>query len=125
MNQPGSDLERDLRQALQRKQPSPGFAARVLAKLPDERTSPWAHWFHAPALRWATAAALFLVIGMGAIAYYHHHQQELARGRAARQQLMLALRITGAKLQFAQQRIQAIGADQERPDSPQRTEKEQ
>ena len=123
MNQPANDLERDLRQALQRKQPSPGFAARVRANLPKEKSNRWTHWLSTPALAWATVAVLFLVFGLGSLAYYHH-RQELARGRAARQQLMLALRITGAKLQLAQQRVQAIGSIHERTDSPQETEKE-
>ena len=123
MNKPGSDLERDLRQALQRKQPSPGFTARVLANLPKEKSNPWTHWLHTPALAWATVAVLFVVFGAGSLAYYHH-RQELVRGRAARQQLMLALRITGAKLQLAQQRVQAIGSNNVRTSSPQETEKE-
>lgn len=123
MREPGNDLEQELRRALQHKQPSSGFVARVLANLPEERRSPWAGWLHVPVLRWATAAILFVVIGSGAVAYYHH-QQELARGRAAKQQLMLALRITGAKLQLAQQRVHAIGSDQERAGSSQETEKE-
>ena len=122
MNQP-SDLERDLRQALQRKQPSPGFAARVLANIPKEKSNRWAHWLGTPALAWAMVAVFVLMLGVGSLAYYHH-RQELARGRAARQQLFLALRITGAKLQLAQQRVQAIGSIHERTDSPRETEKE-
>lgn len=123
MNQPGSDLERDIRQALQRKQPSPGFAARVLANLPREKSNPWTRWLRTPALAWATVGVLFVVFGFGSLVYYHH-RQELARGRAARQQLMLALRITGAKLQLAQHRVQAIGSNHERTAPPQETEKE-
>lgn len=122
MTEPGNDLERELRQALRRKEPSAGFAARVVASLPQERPSRWLLWIHQPAFRWAAAAVVLVAIVTGSVAY-RHHQEELARGRAARQQLILALRITGTKLQLAQQRVAQIGAD--RNSASQQTEKAQ
>jgi len=110
MNEPRNDLERELTQALRRKEPSAGFVARVVANLPLERPSRWSFWMRQPAFRWAASIAVLVAIVAGSIAY-RHHQQELARGRAARQQLILALRITGTKLQLAQQRVAQIGAD--------------
>ena len=110
MKEPENDLERDLKQALRRKEPSAGFAARVIANLPQERPSRWSTWLRQPTLRWATACALVIGIASGGYAY-REHEQELARGREAKKQLMLALRITGAKLQLAQHRVQQIRAD--------------
>lgn len=122
MTQPVDEFERDLQQALRHKQPSVGFTARVLCKLPEERPSGWLVRFHHPVLRWAAVAVV--VIGASSGGYmYREHQQELERGRVARQQLMLALRITGAKLQLAQQKVQQIGADHNT--ASQETEKDQ
>lgn len=123
MTRPGNDLERDLQRALRRKQPSADFTSRVLARLPEEKPSRWHSWFGAPVLRWATAAVVVVAVGSGGYAYRQHKQEE-ERGRLARQQVMLALRITGAKLQLAQQRVHRIGADQSAA-PPQETEKEQ
>jgi hypothetical protein len=109
MTQLGNDLERDLREALRRKEPSAGFTARVLANLPEDRPSRWEVWLHQPALRWATAAVVVVAITTGGFAY-REHERKVERGRLAKQQLMLALRITGAKLQLAQHRVQQIGA---------------
>lgn len=120
MTQPGNNLERDLQQALRREQPSPGFAARVLAALPEERPRPVLAWIHRPVLRWACAAVIVVAASSGGY-FYREHQMEKERGRIAKEQLMLALHITGAKLQLAQQRVQRI--DTERPDSSQVLEK--
>ncbi len=121
MTQPGNDLERDLKQALSRKEPSLGFAARVIANLPEERPSRWPAWLRVPALRWAAAAVLLVSLASGGV-LYRQHEEEMERGRIARQQLLTALRITGAKLQLAQHKVQQIGND--RDHASQQTERE-
>lgn len=110
MREPVNDLDKELRQALRRKEPSQGFAARVMANLPEKRPSVWVSWFHAPVVRWAAAAIVLVAVTSGGYAY-REHEREVERGRMAKQQLMLALRITGTKLQLVQQRTQQMGAD--------------
>lgn len=84
-------LEEELKNALARKEPAPGFDARVQRRL--VRTMP----------RWiAAAAAIVVIAGSGAL--YRRHQ-----GEQAKEQVMLAMRIAGAKLNDAQARMQAAG----------------
>ncbi len=100
-----SRLEDELRTALRREQPSAGFAGRVLARAAQPRRSFW-DFFHLPAFRWAVAGALALIMVVAGLEY--RREQERARGEAAKQQLMLALRITGSKLRLAQHKVQQL-----------------
>jgi hypothetical protein len=106
-----SRLDDALREALRREEPPDGFAERVLARIdrrPEERAA-WRGWlagFRAPRLRWATAfAAAALVIGGFE---YRAQRVEQAEGERAKEQVMLALRITGTKLRFAQAKVHSI-----------------
>jgi hypothetical protein len=91
-------LEDELRQALGRKQPSPDFEARVTAAV--ERGNVRHPMLAMP--RWLAAAAAVLVIA-GAGAGYRFHQ-----GHAAKEQVMLAMRITGAKLNRIQTQMRGV-----------------
>jgi hypothetical protein len=92
-------LEDELKQALGRKQPSPDFEARVAAAA--GRSS--ALRFQVPAMpRWLAAAAVVLVI-TGAGARYRYHQ-----GHLAKEQVMLAMRITGSKLNRIQVQMKGV-----------------
>jgi hypothetical protein len=83
----------DLKQALRRVEPPDGFDQRVLARLEPSRQ----HRRTAPRFTaWVTAAGLSFA-SLGGIAIYQH-QLEQRKGMEARDQLMLALRITGKKL---------------------------
>lgn len=103
--------EDDLREALQRKDPGPGFTQRVMARTrqadakagktttaaPPARRYPsvW-RWLQSPAL--VSAAVLLLVAGSWlGFQQYERVQRERAEARA-QQQAILALRITAAKL---------------------------
>ena len=88
-------LEQELKQALERKEPRADFDARVNARLKD-RPPVLSH--HVP--RWLAAAAV-LVIMTGAGAGYRWHQ-----GQVAKDQVMLAMRIAGGKLNRVQARVQ-------------------
>jgi hypothetical protein len=84
----------DLKHALRRVEPPAGFDQRVLARLDQQpsrqrRTAPR---FTA----WVTAAGLSFA-SLAGVAIYQH-QLEQRKGMEARDQLMLALRITGKKL---------------------------
>ncbi len=99
-------LDRELRRALARREPPEGFADRVLAAA-EARASVRErrfHWWRMPRLAVAVAACL-LVLAAGLAVERHRRREVRARGEAARQQVMLALRITAAKLQVVQARV--------------------
>lgn len=58
-------------------------------------------------MRWAAAAALAGALLAGGI-QYRRVQRERAEGEAAKQQLMLALRIASSKLQLAKAKVNEI-----------------
>lgn len=95
-------LEQELKQALERKEPAAGFAARVAAAAARQERGPRLDDVRPYALpRWLPAAAAVLVIVSGAAgggAAYRRHQ-----GMVAKERVMLAVRITAGKLN----RIQA------------------
>jgi hypothetical protein len=105
--------EEKLREALRRKAAPDGFTERVLARtreLPEPAVRPWdtvRAFFAKPALRWAAAAALCLVIAAGAV--YRERQERLRReGEIARIQVRQALRIASVKLNVARRKVQRI-----------------
>jgi hypothetical protein len=108
-------LEEELKKALQRVEPPAGFAERVLAKAAAEeqkktaRSRAWFGWFTSSGLRWAMACALCIVFATSGLIYHH---EERKRGEQAKEQLMLALRITSSKLQIATQNVRGLSAEQ-------------
>ena len=82
------NLENQLKAALRKQNPPPGFAERVVqAAVPRNRT---------PLAVWAAAMAAMLVAGVVIRQDYQQRQAERAR-----EQVMLALRITSEKLNMA------------------------
>ncbi len=98
-------FEDELSKALERKEPPPGFAGRVIAQA--EAGARRREWFRFPVFRWALAAACCLVLVAGAQIY--RERRERARGEAAKAQLMQAVRIAGGKLHLAQMKVQEAG----------------
>lgn len=99
-----SRLDDELRQALRREEPPPGFAGRVLARVESaERGRRWWAW---PRLSWAAALAATLLLTAGI--EFQHQRHVRAEGERAKEQVMLALRITGSKLQFVKEKIHAM-----------------
>jgi negative regulator of sigma E activity len=94
------NLEDEIRSALRRKEPSPEFTERVLARAygaPVRRAPrPWA--------RWVAAMAASVLLAAGAIGYREY------RGERARSQVLLALRIAGGKLNKAQKKVHMLNA---------------
>jgi len=102
-------LERELSQALERKEPSADFARRVAARVAAQegaqRAAPIApreviaarrpRVFTVP--RWLPVAAAVLVIAGGSGAAWRRHQ-----GMVAKDQVMLAMRITAGKISHVQ-----------------------
>jgi len=111
MNSSHHDLEHELKNALHREEPPPDFTGRVMARI-QSAPSRQRHWgealrdlFRLPALRWAAASALCLLVVIGTLAYRQHQQtlqeRALQQGEMARAQVLLALRITSSKLNVA------------------------
>jgi hypothetical protein len=94
-------LEDELRSALRRRQPPPDFAERVLARVAAGPVRP-APRVSQPWVRWVAAMAAALLLAVGALEYRHY------RGERAKDQLLLAVRIAGSKLNKAQKRVQMV-----------------
>lgn len=120
--------EDDLRSALKPKDPGPEFTQRVMARLgeADARSKgsknatapqrrPWHFWFAGLKLGPALAAAVAVLLMVGAwVGYqgYQRHQQEVKNAqqhemeaKRAEQQAILALRITSEKLNHVFQKV--------------------
>ena len=89
-------LEQELKSALERKPPSPGFADRVSAAAGRRRpwVAPWPRWIPA-----AAAVALLLSGGYG----YREYQ-----GRLAKQRVLLAMKIVSGKLNHMQTHVREV-----------------
>ena len=88
-------LENELKEALRRKQPPAGFTDRVMERLVEDRR---------PRLSYrAIAATLLLTAVLGG--WSALTIAERREGERAREELLLALRITSEKLQTAQNHV--------------------
>lgn len=110
-------LEDELKKALERVEPPAGFAERVLlraARAEEEKPVRSWHWLGlfgfglagAGGLRWAAACGLCVVLAASGVIYERDMQRR--RGEEAKDQVMLALRITGSKLQIAEQSLKEL-----------------
>ena len=103
------DMDDELRNALRREEPPPGFADRVLrraARGPFEQPQT-----SRPFLRWAAAAAVVAALagGFQYVSVQQAHEERI-RGEAAKEQVVQALRIAGSKLHLVQAKIKEIGS---------------
>ena len=104
------EFERELRQALERRQAPPGLKRRLMAQREANgvRTG-WLAWLGKAGRGrgWApaTAALLLLALAGGGVRWEIEKRQEERRGEAAREQVMTALRITGHALNEVQARL--------------------
>ena len=88
-------LEDELKQALGRKPPSQDFEARVTAAAGRSRSA-----LVMP--RWLAAAAAVMAITGAGVGYRYH------QGHVAKEQVMLAMRITGSKLNRIQVQMKGV-----------------
>lgn len=93
----------DIRAALRREPAPPGFAAKVLEEVAKNRVIEFPVW-RRPAT-WAMAAGLAIAALTPPAIIEYRHKQEQQRALEARNQLMLALKITRVKLQQARERV--------------------
>jgi negative regulator of sigma E activity len=116
-----SRLDDELRWALRRREPSQDFAERVLARIALQDAAPiparnswWRALLPGPHsfemrrwnLRWAMVGALacLLAVTVG-VHRYRVNERTRAEGEVAKAQVMLALQIASAKLNFAQRKV--------------------
>jgi len=106
MNDPEA-LERQLRGALRRVDAPPGFAERVIARAAArERPAPRRRWL-------AVAASVVMLVSAGG--YGEHYRREQIRhqqAEAAREKLIIALRITSRQIGKVEGLLRAIGVQQ-------------
>lgn len=87
-------LEEELKRALARQEPAPGFAARVASRRSGGVVG---------VRRWlALAASVIVIVGSGV--GYRRHQ-----GIQAKAQVMTAVRIAGGKLSQVQSHVREVG----------------
>ncbi|HEY0144249.1 MAG TPA: hypothetical protein VGF48_25410 [Thermoanaerobaculia bacterium] len=100
------NLDNDLSRALRRESPAPGFSSRVLARIERDasRITP-----RRPIWWRAAAASLTFTLLLGG-GYAAHQRYERHKGEQAREQVMQALQIAGAKVRYAQQEVREIGS---------------
>jgi hypothetical protein len=96
-----ASFEDELRSALRRHEPSPGFTDRVMARVaaapvrrPARASQPW--------VRWVAGIAAALLLAAGGLEYRHY------QGERAKDQVLLAVRIAGSKLNKAQKKVQML-----------------
>ena len=96
------NLEHDLKRALRRESPAPGFAGRVLSRIeqPEARRRPV--WWRAAA---ASVTLAVLLGGYGAHKIVERRQEEHAA-----EQVVLAMQIASEKVRYAQQEVRGIGS---------------
>lgn len=94
-------LEHDLKRALRRESPAPGFSARVLARIEQTEAAPRSNWWR------AAAASVTLALLLGG--YGTHKAIEYRRGERAREQVLEAMRIAGEKMSYAREEVRQIG----------------
>lgn len=98
------DFEKQLKNALAPKEPSPFFEARVLGAVKRqalERRASSRMW-------WASAVAAGLLVVTGSAWQYDRALREEAAGKEAKARLELALKITSVKLQRISQKVEGI-----------------
>jgi hypothetical protein len=103
------DFERQLKEALSRKEQPVWFEAKVLAAAKSARPE------RRPKLllfRWASAVAATALIAVGVWTDHQSLVRERAAGVAARTQLQLALKITVTQLSKIQQTVRTSTEDE-------------
>jgi hypothetical protein len=101
------NLDDELRSALRPREPAPGFTERILARVREPAPLPRLSWREHLAvllsprrLYWGTACVVTVFLLVAAGQDYRQRRQ----GERAKQQVMLALEVASAKLNYVQQR---------------------
>jgi anti-sigma-K factor RskA len=102
-------FEDQLRQAMARREPPADFTKRVLERIEQQERrkarAGAAGWFRA----WRLAAAAAALLAVGGSVFYQQRERA-ARGEAAKQKLLIAVRIAGAELHQVHRRVLEVEA---------------
>lgn len=108
-------FEHELRASLQARAAPDGFADRVLSRVaavPHPEPAPWpVRTIRNPVVRGVIAATLLVSVGAGG--YFEHQRERQIAGEHARQQVLLALRITSSTLQDVRNKVDGNNTNQE------------
>ena len=96
-------LENDLRRALGRRSPAPGFANRVMARIERDAHPKRPAWWRAVA-----ASVMFAAVIGG---YTTHRVVEHRKGMRARAEVLRAMSIASEKVRYAQNEVRSIGSN--------------
>src|SRR6266516_2912451 len=98
-------FEEQLKEALVRKERTQDFANRVLEKAKEQhlRAAVRERWTRGD-WEWRFARVTPALILVRGAAMYHEHQQTVS-GEMAKEQLLIAVRIAGSKLQDTKERV--------------------
>jgi negative regulator of sigma E activity len=116
INKQTNGLEETLKQALRRRDAPEDFTQRVMARIAAQQVnqprvlSCWLSFFTQPIMRWAALAAVAAAMIFGV--HLYNVRRERAQGEAAKQRLMLALRVAGSKLQLAKAKVNEMNMNQ-------------
>ena len=98
-------MDRELHDALQRKQAPDGLADRVLARINSGEAQPARTGGGSnPVLRWLAAAAV-LAVAAGGAGQYYTQQQQAAEAARVREDIRIALQITSDTLAHVQSKL--------------------
>ena len=116
INKPTNGLEDAVKHALCRQDAPEDFTQRVMARIAAQNSAPqpardsWLGLFTQPIIRWAALAAVAAAMIFGV--HIYTVRRERAQGEAAKQRLMLALRVAGSKLQLAKAKVNEMNMNQ-------------
>jgi len=115
MNKEINGLDNALKHALRRQDAPEDFTQGVMARVAVQNSAPKSardSWllFTQPFVRWAALAAIAAAMILGVHVYTV--RRERAQGEAAKQRLMLALRVAGSKLQLAKAKVNEMNMNQ-------------
>ena len=106
-------FEEQLRRELRPRSAPQGLADRIVQRAENAarlevvtggtKSQGRARILHLPVVRWAVAAMLLVMVALGG--YMEHLRQERIAGEHARQQVLLALRITSSTLQAVHNKV--------------------
>ncbi|HEU4522159.1 MAG TPA: hypothetical protein VFT12_09165 [Thermoanaerobaculia bacterium] len=99
------NFEEELKAALQRREPSPDFAKRVMEQWSAGEPALNHSW--RPYRAVAAALVMTAILGGWTVREVNHRRQ----GERAREEVLTALRITTEKLRTAQQHVHDIGSE--------------
>jgi hypothetical protein len=115
MNKKTNGLDEALKQALRRQEAPGDFTQRVMARVAAQKSvqrparDSWMSLFTQPIMRWAALAAVAAAMILGV--HLYNLRRERAEGEAAKQRLMLALRVAGSKLQLAKAKVNEMNVN--------------